>query len=343
MRWGYREQQTRPQASSVVYEGVRAGLDWLEFSVATDSETTEAVVELFNRYSRSGAVIDMPLDCLEHELPPASPPPKQVFVKTYLPLDDRAEETRQRLEEGLWHLGQILPVAQPAIRVLVEEDWARAWKQQYHLIRAGRRTVIVPAWETYTPAPDEAVIRLEPGMAFGTGLHPTTRLCLESLEKNLTPGCAALDVGTGSGILAIAAVKLGARSVLALDTDAVAVTVAQENAALNGVTSQITVQHGSLPGTAAQRWTSTSEDVAGGLFLLETGRFDLVLVNILAPVIIALAPALASRLDSGGRLIAAGLVENQENEVVDALHAEGLQVLERTQEKDWVCLVVQRR
>jgi ribosomal protein L11 methyltransferase len=265
-----------------------------------------------------------------------------MFVKTYLPLDDMAEETRQRLEEDLWHLGQILPIAQPAIRVLAEEDWARAWKQQYHLIRAGRRTVIVPAWETYTPAPGEAVIRLEPGMAFGTGLHPTTRLCLESLEKNLTPGCAALDVGTGSGILAIAAAKLGAGSVFALDSDAVAVGVAQENATLNGVTSQITIRHGSLPGTAPQRWASTPEDATGGLFLLETGRFDLVLVNILAPVIIALAPALATRIESGGRLIAAGLIEHQEDKVVDALHDEGLQVLARTQEQDWVCLVVQK-
>jgi ribosomal protein L11 methyltransferase len=320
---------------------MRAGLNWLEFSVATNGETTEAVVELFNRYVRGGAVVELPVDCLEHELPPASPPPNEIFVKTYLPLDDAAQETRQRLEEGLWHLGQILPIAQPVVRVLAEEDWATAWKQQYHLIRAGQRTVIVPAWETYDPAPDEAVIRLEPGMAFGTGLHPTTRLCLESLEKNLTPGCAVLDVGTGSGILAIAAIKLGARSALALDTDAVAVGVAQENAALNGVASQLSVWHGSLPGGAPQRWGETPENLAGGSYYLEPGRFDLVLVNILAPVIIAMTPALAARLEPDGWLIAAGLIEHQENEVVAALHAGGLQILERTQEQDWVCLVAQ--
>ena len=174
------------------------------------------------------------MDCFEYELA-AAPPPSTVIVKTYLPLDGTAGEAQRRLEEGLWHLGQIYPIPDPVIRELAEEDWAEAWKQQYHLLRVGRRIVIVPAWEAYAPAPGEVVIRLEPGMAFGTGLHPTTRLCLEALEAHLAPGCTVLDVGTGSGVLAIAAAKLGARSVLALDADPVAVSVARENVALNGV------------------------------------------------------------------------------------------------------------
>jgi ribosomal protein L11 methyltransferase len=316
-------------------------LDWLEFSVTTDSEAAEAVVELFNRYSRGGAVVEVPVDCFEHDLP-AAPPPPEVIVKAYLPANGYSHEARQHLEEGLWHLRQICPISELAVREMAEEDWAEAWKQQYHLLRAGQRTVIVPAWEEYAPAPGEAVIRLEPGMAFGTGLHATTRLCLEALEAHLAPGCAVLDVGTGSGVLAIAAAKLGARSVLALDTDPVAVTVAEENAALNGVSDQVSLRHGSLPGSAPNGWAPTPSSADRMPYLLETGRFDLVLVNILAPVIVAMAPALAARLAPAGRIVAAGLIESQERSVVDALQANGLQVIERTQEQDWVCLVARR-
>jgi ribosomal protein L11 methyltransferase len=148
-----------------------------------------------------------------------------------------------------------------------------------------------------------------------------------------------LDVGTGSGILAIAAAKLGAGSVLALEADRSAVVVAQENVALNGVSRQVEVQHATLPGG-----TDVPVHFAAGQGLrsLETGCFELVLINILAPVILSVAPALAARLQVGGRLIVAGLIESQEQEVVDALEAEGLQLRERCQEKDWVGLVVER-
>lgn len=179
-------------------------------------------------------------------------------------------------------------------------------------------------------------------MAFGTGLHPTTRLCIQALEAHLKPGCSVLDVGTGSGVLAIAAAKLGASSVLALDNDPVAVRVAGENATLNGVADQVTVQRGSLPGDAVERWgpvLARAEDV---LPLLESGQFDLVVINILAKVVIGLARALSARLAPRGRLIVAGLIENQEGEVVRTLQSEELQIAERTQEQDWVCLVAHK-
>jgi ribosomal protein L11 methyltransferase len=208
------------------------------------------------------------------------------------------------------------------------------------MVRLGQRTVIVPAWEAYAPFPGEIVIRLEPGMAFGTGLHPTTRLCLEALERHLMPGCAVLDVGTGSGILAIAAVKLGARTVLALDADPVAVRVALENAVTNGVDDRVTVRHGSLPGGGEVSGHYAAREAPK---LVKAGGFDLVLINILAPVIVGMAPALAARLGSGGRIIAAGLIESQEGDVASALHGQGLEIVERAQEKDWVLLVVRRR
>jgi ribosomal protein L11 methyltransferase len=324
-----------------------AKLEWLEFSVTTDGEAAEAVTELFNRYGQGGAVVEVPVDCFEPDLATA-PPPSEVIVKAYLPLDGTAqgaaaaEEAEQRLREGLWHLGQIYPIPDPVVTPRGEEDWVEAWKQHYHLLRVGQRTVIVPAWEAYAPAESEIVIQMEPGMAFGTGLHPTTRLCLEALETNLKPGHTVLDVGTGSGVLAIAAVKQGAHSVLALDADPTAITVARENVTLNGVAAQITLQHGSLRGGTTAGWGLRDGGEARRVSFLETGQFDLVLVNILARVIIGMAPSLAARVGPGGLLIAAGLIESQEEQVRDAFQAAGLQIIDRAQEQDWVRLVAQR-
>jgi ribosomal protein L11 methyltransferase len=314
---------------------VRIGVDWLEISVTTDTEAAEAVVELFNRYGQGQAVVETPVDCFEYELP-TTPQPSTIIVKTYLPGDGSAHDAQRRLEEGLWHLGQVYPIPDPELRILAERDWAEAWKQQYHLQRIGQRTVIVPAWEEHTPEPGEIAIRLEPGMAFGTGLHPTTRLCLRALEDHLVLGSDILDVGTGSGVLSIAAAKLGARSVLALDADPSAVTAARENMVMNSVGEQVTVRHGTLPGGSSvpHRFVTAS-----ALELLDSGHFDLILINILAPVIVSLAPSLAARLAPAGRVVAAGLIERQEAEVRDAFRNQGLEVYERTQEKDWVALV----
>ena len=311
-------------------------MTWLEICVqaGSDTEVAEAVTALFNRYGYGGAVVEVPVDLFEHELDTA-PPPSQVVVKTYLPLDGTSGELRRRLEEGLWHLAQIHPFPEPTVRELAETDWAEAWKQHYHLLRIGRRLVVVPAWETYEAAQGEVVIRLEPGMAFGTGLHPTTRLCLEAIEQRLPAGQAVLDVGTGSGILAIAAAKLGAGPVLAIDADPQAVASAQQNIALNGVAGQVQVRHSTVPGGADLPVCFVLDHP---LEPLDAGQFDLIAVNILAPVIVGMAPALAARLTPGGNLIAAGLVDSQESEVVAALSAQGLQVVNRSQEKDWICL-----
>jgi ribosomal protein L11 methyltransferase len=322
-----------------VTERAGAGLDWLEISVTTDSEAAEAVVELFNRYGHGQAVVEIPLDRFEHELDPDAYP-TSVIVKTYLRADGSAATAQRRVDEGLWHLGQIYPIPDPVTRVLAEKDWAEAWKRQYQLQRVGRRTVIVPAWEEYAPAPGEIVLRLEPGMAFGTGLHPTTRLCLRALEDHCPQGSDVLDVGTGSGVLAIAAAKLGARSVLALDADWTAVSVARENVTMNGVDRRVTVQHGTLPGGDAVPVHFLAD---GDLDLLNTGHFDLILVNILAHVIVSLAPSLSTRLAPAGMVIAAGLIDTQESLVAESFRAAGLHVVERTQEKDWVSLVARLR
>ena len=177
-------------------------------------------------------------------------------------------------------------------------------------------------------------------MAFGTGLHPTTRLCLRALETYCPEAGELLDVGTGSGVLAIAAARLGARSVLALEADAAAVAIAQENVVMNGVNERVTVRHGTLPGGDA---VPVHFLESGNLDLLETGSFDLILINILAHVVVSLAPALSARLAPGGTVIAAGLIDTQELLVTESFQASGLHVVERAQEKDWVSLVARRR
>lgn len=284
---------------------------WLEVNVQADGEAAEAVSELFNRYY--GAVLSTDFDKAAGDAP-------VVTVKTYLPLDEEGVTIKQRIEEALWHLSQIYPLPPPEFHELTEDDWANAWKKHYHLLRVGRRLVIKPSWQEYKPGPDEIVVALDPGMAFGTGLHPTTRMCLQALEEHLKPGAKVLDLGTGSGLLAIAAAKLGAGSVLALDNDPLAVRAAQANVQANGVQNIVTVELGSL-------------DRA-------TGGFDLVLVNILARVIIELVgQGLVNRVGLSGLIILAGLIEEQEAEVAAALREHGIAIVERRQEKDWVALV----
>jgi ribosomal protein L11 methyltransferase len=288
-------------------------LTWLEASVQVDGEAAEAVSEVFNRYGRGGAVLSKDFD---DELSNAA----VVTVKTYLPLDGEGLKTRQRIEEALWHLGQIYHLPAPQFRELTEDDWAHAWKKHYHVVRAGQRVVIKPPWQEYKRRSNEIVIVLDPGMAFGTGLHPTTRMCLQALEEHLEPGAKVLDLGTGSGILAIAAAKLGAGSVLALDNDPLAVRAARVNVQSNGAQNTVSVELGSL-------------DKA-------TDKFDLLLVNILARVIIELADqGLMDRVRPNGQMIVAGIIEEQEAEVKAALRERGLEIVERRQEKDWVTLV----
>jgi len=289
------------------------GKSWLEASVQVDGEAAEAVSEVFNRYGRGGAVLSTDFD-------DGSGDTAVVTVKTYLPLDEEGRKARRRIEEALWHLSQIYPCPAPEFRELTEDDWANAWKKHFHVLQIGQRIVVKPPWQEHQPQPDEVVIELDPGMAFGTGLHPTTRMCLQALEEHLKPGAKVLDLGTGSGILAIAAAKLGAGSVLALDNDPLAVKAARANVRSNGVQDIVTVELGSL-------------DKA-------TDEFELVLVNILARVIVELAgQGLVDRVRPAGLMIAAGIIEEQEAEVAAALGEHGMGIVERRQEKDWVTLV----
>ena len=288
---------------------------WLEVSLETDGEAAEAVSEVFNRLGRGGAVVEVtyPPDSPYHEDVQPS-----VRIKTYLSVDDA--ETKRQIEEAIWYLGRLYPMPDPTFEVLTEDDWANAWKKSYQPLRIGRHLVVVPSWCTFTPEPGDVLIELDPGMAFGTGLHPTTRGCLAALEKYAAVGQVVLDMGAGSGILSIAAANLGVGSVLAIEKDPLAAKIAAENVALNGVAQIVSVETGSL------------EKV--------TGTFDLLLVNILADVIVSLVEdGLLSHLKGEGHFIASGIIERLEPQVLTALEARQATVIERFEENDWITLV----
>ncbi len=300
-----------------------SGIRWLEIAVTAPAEAAEAIAEVLSRYVPHGVAFDygpVPADEADWERPPL--PRDTLTVLAYLPMTPGWEDARQRIEEGLWHLRQILPFPPPRFRMLEEEEWSEAWKAHYDVLRVGP-FVIQPTWRRAELRPGELLIELDPGMAFGTGTHPTTRLCLQALAEWLRPGDRVLDLGTGSGILAIAAARRGAGWVWALDIDAVAVRVAKENVRRNGVSDRVEVTQGSL-----------SEALARG------ERFDGILANILAPVIRRFCEqGWSTLLRPGGWVIVSGfLCGEQEESVREALAAAGLTVCGRWVDADWVAL-----
>ncbi len=300
-------------------------MQWLEISLRVAPELAEAVADVLSRYAPGGVACQQnALELTGQEWRPDGPMEPLATVYAYLPIEAEIDLKRRQIEEALWHLGQIQPIPTPEFRLVDEEQWAEAWKEHFNVTRIGQRFVIKPSWREYTPQPDEVVIELDPGQAFGTGLHPTTQMCLHALQDYLRPGDTVLDLGTGSGILAIAAARLGAAHVLALDIDPVAVEAAQANVQLNGVRAIVQVARGSL------------RDV------LET-RFELVLVNILARTIVELCQqGLGQIVAPGGWVMLAGLIATQEAEVRHALAQAGLDVIQRMQDQDWVGLLGRR-
>lgn len=214
---------------------------------------------------------------------------------------------------------------------LREEDWATAWKKYYHPTHLGERLVVCPSWEDYSPTPQELVMTLDPGMAFGSGTHHTTRLCCTLLETMDTKHKRVLDMGTGSGILSIGALMLGAEEAVGVDIDAVAVRTAGENAALNGF--------------GPDRFTPLCADLIHQPLPEDVtrGGFDLVLANIVADVIIALAPAIRHHLKAGGHLVASGIIEPRRDEVVAALLENGMVLTDEREAEGWCALVLEKK
>jgi ribosomal protein L11 methyltransferase len=269
---------------------------WLELAAEVPREAEEAAADILRRFAPRGVAIE-----------PAGP---CVVVKAYLP--DGSDLARQR--RAARRALASLP-ATVRSRWLWEEDWAEAWKEFFPVLRVSRRLVICPAWRSYRARAGEAVIRIDPGMAFGTGQHPTTLMCLRALEEAIQPGMDVLDLGTGSGILALAAARLGAATVLALDTDPQAVRSARENARLNGLEAVVRVKEGTLDDAPSP--------------------FDVVAANISAAVIVELAGAMAAALKPGGVLIAGGFIGETAASVAAALTAASLSVERTLSDSAW--------
>ena len=316
-------------------EGTSAAGTWMELSIECDGEAVEAVSEILSRVASGGVSVEQPFTTEQEGLAASPVLDAPVTIRAYLPAIDMAavEAAIASAREQLGHLTafDLRPIGELTIREVHEEDWATAWKAHFPVMRLGRRIIIKPTWRDYEPAADDVIIALDPGMAFGTGLHPTTRLCLVGLERwadeGIVAGASTLDVGCGSGILAVGAALLGADPVRAVDTDPIAVESTLENAARNGVS--VHASQGSVP--------------------IAEGPFDLVFANLVASILVQLAAELAAAVrpgdgtpGSGGRLLASGIFIDREAEVRRAFAAAGLRVVHRQHETDWVALDLER-
>jgi ribosomal protein L11 methyltransferase len=300
---------------------------WLELSVETDAEAVEAVSEILGRVSAGTVVEPMALVRDPADELAAHPDDRAGFVVTGH-VADGPEATAQvdATERALWHLQAfgLRPVGELRVRTVEDRDWTERWKEHATVQRIGR-VVIVPSWLDHAVGAGEVAITLDPGMAFGTGLHPTTRGCLTLLQELPEPMAQrVLDVGSGSGILALAALRLGASSAVALDTDPEAVAATRANAARNGLADAVEAMHGTLPPEVTQ-------------------RFPLVLANLVAAILIELGPRLAAHLAPGGTLIASGIIEPRADEVLEAMAAAGLEPVRRLDDEDWVSLALRAR
>jgi len=303
---------------------------WLELAVEADLEAVEAVSEILGRVARGGTSVEPGFELVDEGLGARVDPARPAVVRGYVPAHDRAASDAAAAEvaEALGHLQAfgLRPIGELRTRVIHEADWAEAWKAFFPVLRVGRRLVIRPTWRRHRARPGDVVLALDPGMAFGTGLHPTTRLCLAALEPLDEGGrlaeASVLDVGCGSGILAIAALRLGAASALGVDTDPIAVESTLANARKNRLARRLRARTGSLPTGA--------------------GPFDVVLANLIAGVLVPLAPALRDELRPGGTLVASGIFVDRVADVRDAFESAGLSVVDRSVDGDWIAFVARR-
>jgi ribosomal protein L11 methyltransferase len=308
-----------------VTHGTDAGA-WLELAVEADVEAVEAVSEILGRAAPGGTSVEPGFELIDEGLEARIDPGRPAIVRAYLPARDGVdlERTVAAVALALGHLQAfgLRPIGELRTRVVQETDWAEAWKAHFPVLRVGRRLVIRPTWRRHRREPDDVVLALDPGMAFGTGLHPTTRLCLAAIESLADRGALAetrvLDVGCGSGILALAALRLGAATAVGIDTDPIAIEATTANARRNALARRVRVVPGSLPSGEPS--------------------FDVVLANLIASVLVRLAPRLRDELRPHGRLLASGIFTNRESEVEMALEAVGLEVRARSVEGDWVAL-----
>ena len=307
-------------------------MNWLEVSLTVDGELAEAVADVLARFAPNGVMTEQGVKFLDDE--DHGTPTGPIIVRAYLEMDEHIEETRQRLEESLYYLGMIQPLPPPVYKQIADRNWMEAWKQHYKPIPIGQRLIILPVWLD-SPEPERIPIKIDPGMAFGTGTHPTTQLCLGLIEKAMKENdshinhepLTIIDIGCGSGILSIAAIRLGATNALGVDIDIESVRNSRENADKNGIGEEFIIGQGSVT------------EVQAGRFPFR--RAPLVVANILAPIITRLLEAgLATLAEPGGEVILSGIMVEQVEAVIEAAQAKGLVLSAQEQMGDWVALAM---
>lgn len=311
-------------------------MKWTEVSIHTTNEAVEAVSNILHEAGASGVVIEDSVDFDKeradqfgeiYALKQEDFPEQGVIVKAYLPESSFIAETVEGIRLSIETLKDFnIDIGQNIVTIneVHEEDWATAWKQYYHPVKISSRFTVVPTWEDYQPvATDELIIELDPGMAFGTGTHPTTVMCLQALEKVVQPQHTVVDVGTGSGVLSIGAALLGAKNVHALDLDEVAVRSARENIALNKVDNVVEVYHGNLLDTVKE-------------------PADVVVANILAEIIMTFTDDAYSIVKDGGVFVTSGIIGAKRDDVKLALQTSGFTIEEVLEMEDWVAIIARK-
>lgn len=313
-------------------------MKWSEISIHTTNEAVEPISNILHEAGASGVVIEDPFELVKdredqfgeiYQLNPDDYPEEGVIVKAYLPVNSFLGETVEAIKESVNSLiihNIDIGINKVTICEINEEEWATAWKKYYNPVKISERFTIVPTWEDYAPvSSDELIIELDPGMAFGTGTHPTTVMCIQALEKIVQNGDEVIDVGTGSGVLSIAAALLGAKHIQAFDLDEVAVTTAGMNIKLNKVNKSVDVSQNNL-------LDGVSEHSA-----------DVIVANILAEVILRFTDDVVRVVKPGGYFIASGIIQQKKELVTEALLGIGFDISETILMEDWVAIIAKKK
>ncbi|MCF3941812.1 50S ribosomal protein L11 methyltransferase [Oceanobacillus alkalisoli] len=311
-------------------------MNWTEICIHTTNEAIESISYVVQEAGASGLVIEDPLDLVKareaqfgeiYELDPKDFPDEGVRIKTYLPANSHLKDAIDKIRQEINALAAFHDLGKNEITFseVHEEDWATAWKKYYKPVQVTDNITIKPIWEDYHRAKEnEMIIEMDPGMAFGTGTHPTTILSIQALEKYLKQNESVIDVGSGSGILTIAAAKLGAAKIHAFDLDEVAVKSSKANIQLNDLASEITVNQ---------------NDLLKGINL----EADLIVSNILAEIIVKFVSDAWSNLKNGGYFITSGIINDKKDMVLEELRNAGFEIVEQNELEDWISIIARKR
>ena len=288
---------------------------WFEITARTPPDDVEPVSEAMRAVSPGGITVEEPVDILGPEMGFRVRPGEAVLVRAYLPASELGAVLTDRLRTAM----QAFPAVELIAKPIYEQDWSVSWREFFGVVETGGRVVIVPTWIEHEAKPGQVIVSLDPGRAFGTGHHETTRLCLQALDRLVTPGVRMLDVGTGSGVLAIAAIKLGAEHADGVDIDPIAVEVAEANCESNGVAAMVSLRAGTLDESDAR-------------------RYPLVVSNISTDANIGLAPVFGKVVEPGGSLVLSGILSPDADRVCEAMAANGLERMGFEEDGDW-CVI----